>query len=151
MRYIVKSHRLVEKSSHMAVLSDLEPCSKYEITIQKYLGLRNTKENNKEPLFTGETGTSISVYTAIDSSLPFNLQNVRVQEELSSVRVSLTHDEWPCIDMISMSRFQICSDQDESSCFQDGIIRRRDQGMGSSITTGFENLSSCTSYLVSIL
>ena len=135
----------------MAVLPDLEPCTKYEITMTKYIGLKSdeTNKNKQIPVYKGETGASLSAYTAIDSSMPFNLKNIKIKEELSSISLFWSNNELPCIDMISMLSFQVCENKDKTSCFKEGVSRKNNQKIGSSITTKFDELHSCTSYLVS--
>ena len=137
----------------MTVLSDLEPCTKYEITMTKYVGLKSggdeTNKKNMIPVYKGERGASLTAYTAIDSSIPFNLKNIKIKGGLSSISLFWSNNEFPCIDMISMLSFQICENKDITSCFKDGVSRKINQKISSSITTKFDGLHSCTSYTVS--
>ena len=136
----------------MTVLSNLEQCKKYEITITKFLGLKNNTEGNKKnqkvPIFTGETSASLNAYTTIDSSLPFKVYALKVNEELSSIDLLWSTKEWPCIDMYSMLRFQICESKEKSTCFQDGVIKKVEEADTPILSTNFNGLKSCTSYLV---
>ena len=137
----------------MAVLSDLEPCTKYEITMTKYVGLKSggdeTNKNNTIPAYKGERGASLTAYTAIDSSIPFNLKNLKIKEGLSSISLFWSNNEFPCINMIGMLRFQMCENTDITSCFKEGVSRKNNQKVSSSIATKFDELHSCTSYIVS--
>ena len=52
--------------------------------------------------------------------------------------------------MSSMLKFQICENEDETSCMKDVDTAKNIQQPGSNIvTTKFQGLQACTSYLVS--
>ena len=133
----------------------MEPCTKYEITIKQYLGVESEKDKNDEkktnkPLFMGETGVSIAAYTSIDPLLPFKLESLKIKEDLSSINLFWSRKELPCIDMINMLKFEICENEDKTSCFKDGENSKNTKNPGSSlVTTAFQGLQACTSYLVS--
>ena len=51
------------------------------MTVTKYLGLENEENKSdvkeaRKPIFTGETGVSITAYTSIDLDLPFKLNSL---------------------------------------------------------------------------
>ena len=145
----------VDKTSNIAIIPNLNPCTKYEMTVTKYLGLDNednksdVKEKSK-PIFTGETGVSITAYTSIDLNLPFKLNSLKVKEDLSSISLFWSRNEFPCIDMTNMLKFRICENEDETSCLKDETNAKNDQKPGSKfVTTKFQGLDACTSYLVS--
>ena len=145
----------VDKTSNVAIIPNLKPCTKYEMTVTKYLGLENeeNKSDEKEaskPIFTGETGVSITAYTSIDLDLPFKLNSLKVKEELSFISLFWSKYEFPCIDMTNMLKFRICENEDETSCLKDEMNAKNDQKPGSKfVTTKFQGLDACTSYLVS--
>ena len=133
----------------------MEPCTKYDITIKKYLGIENEEDTNDEkktnnPLFRGETGVSIAAYTSIDPLLPLELQTLKIKEDLSSINLFWSRKELPCIDMTNMLKFQICENEEKTSCFKDGENSLNTKNPDSSlVTTAFQGLQACTSYLVS--
>ena len=145
----------VDKTSSIAIIPNLKPCTKYEMTVTKYLGLENEenisdKKETSKPIFTGETGVSITAYTSIDLDLPFKLNSLKVKEDLSSISLFWSKYEFPCIDMTNMLKFRICENKDETSCLKNEANAKNDQKPGSKfVTTTFQGLDACTSYLVS--
>ena len=145
----------VDKTTNVAIIPNLKPCTKYEMTVTKYLGLDNEENKSdvketRKPIFTGETGVSITAYTSIDLDLPFKLNSLKVKEDLSSISLFWSKYEFPCIDMTNMLKFRICENEDETSCLKDETNAKNDQKPGSKfVTTTFQGLDACTSYLVS--
>ena len=146
---------IVSKTSNQVIIPNLEPCTKYDITITKYLGMESSdnksggKETNK-PIFAGETGVSITAHTSIDFDMPFTLNSLEVEQDLSSINIYWSRNELPCIDTSSMLKFQICENEDETSCMKNVDTAKNVQKPGSNmVTTKFQGLQACASYLVS--
>lgn len=121
--------------------------------MKKYHGVQVRKDKNgddkKYPIFMGETATSLVVYTAFESLLSVEPDDISVKEDLNSVSVVLSNEALPCVEMTSVLKFQLCQDENKTSCFMDGSNSNIILGTSSALSTEFHQLPSCTSYLVS--
>ena len=150
----------VGKNTNEALLFNLEQCTKYEITITPYLGLKQhpngpDKDPGKAdnmPIFKGENSASLIAHTTVDASLPLKLDSLRIMENANSIVMQWSNNEWPCIEMDSMMSVNICEMQkisdDEISCSNKGVIKQLETEQGVLRTT-FDGLTSCQTYLVS--
>ena len=105
-------------------------------------------DSKKVPIFMAENGASLTTYTTIDSSVPFELDSLKVKQDLTSISLLWSTLQWPCINMINTIRFQICETEEKSSCFKDGVNEGVTNMTTAWLSSKFNDMTPCTSYLV---